>query len=82
MHADSAKEHKLQVTVASDVHDMWQSALAQDPKVKLDDLGDALHSVTFCVVRQSTGSSSAVPSSVSLHNNRSCIYTLFRIVMQ
>jgi len=71
--ADSAKEEDMKVSVSADVRDIWQRAIVQDPKVKLDDLGDALLHALNDILCGSSRYRQLVPSSVSLHNNRTVV---------
>ena len=76
--ADSAKEEDMKVSVSAYVRDIWQRAIVQDPKVKLDDLGDALLHALNDILCGSSRYRQLVPSSVSLHNNRTVVVTVDR----
>ena len=78
MEADRAKEEDMKVMVSAGVREMWQCMIVQDPKVKLDDLGDALLHALNDILCGSSKYRQLVPSSVSLHNNRTVVVSVCR----
>lgn len=79
--ADSGQEENLQVKVASDVREMWLSVIAEDSMVKLDDLGDALLHALGDILCGASKYRQLVPSTVSLHNNRTVVVSVCRDYM-
>ena len=78
MQADASKQANMQVDVCPQLQQTWQRLIAHDPKVKLDDLGDALLHALGDVLCGATKYRQLVPSSISLHNNRTVVVTVCR----
>jgi len=76
--ADDAQQQDMSVMVSSSFQETWQSLIAQDPNIKLDDLGDALLHALTDVLCSGSKYRQLVPSSVSLHNNRTVVVTITR----
>ena len=73
--ADSAKQENMQVTVSASVQQVWQHVIIQDAEIKLDDLDDALLHAVNAVLCSGSRYRQLMPSSVSLHNNRTVVLT-------
>jgi len=78
MLADEAKQQDMQIVICPQVQQTWQQLIAQNPNIKLDDVGDALLHALGDVLCGATKYRQLVPSSVSLHNNRTVVVAVYR----
>ena len=76
--ADSAREENMKLLVSAEVREMWQCVIVQYPQMKLDDIGDAILHALNEILCGASKCRQLVPSSVSLHNNRTVVVSVFR----
>ena len=78
VHATDEQQRDLGVGVSQQLQDVWQHRFANDPRVKCDDLGDALLHALQDNLCGGSSYRQLVPSSVSVHNNRTVVVAVCR----
>ena len=78
VNSDEAQQADMQVHVSPDVQREWQDVIQQNPKCKLDDLGDAAMHCLSGLLCSGSSYRQLVPSNVTLHNNRTVVLSVCR----
>lgn len=76
--ADASRQEDMHVTVDQSVQETWTSRIAADPRLKLDDVGDALLHALNEILCRATKYRQLTPCSVSLQNNRTVVVAVSR----
>ena len=75
--ADENQMKEMKLTVEKDVRDYWRAQITSNPKVKIDDAGDALLHALDELLCGSSNFKQLVPASPSVHVNRTIAIAVF-----
>jgi len=73
MNADDDKQNSMGVSIVREVQELWLDRLERNPKVKLDDVGDATLHALQDILCGGSNYRQLVPSNVTLHCNRTVV---------
>jgi len=76
MLADEDRQTSLGVSVVHEVQQLWKDRMERNPRVKLDDVGDALLHGLNDILCGGSSYRQLVPSNVALHCNRTVVVAL------
>ena len=77
VNADDYKQQQMKLTINEDVQMYWREKLTCDPKVKCDDVGDALLHALDELLCGSSNFRQLVPAAPSVHVNRTVAIAVF-----
>ena len=73
MNADDDKQKSMGVSIVREVQELWLDRMERNPKVKLDDVGDATLHALQDILCGGSNYRQLVPSNVTLHCNRTVV---------